>query len=182
MKEINLLPSNIAFDYKKFVIIKLSILFLALNVVFLFCISFVNIYINKSLQAKLMERQRYLSQIEQMNNEFGKYKNRYVKLKKELVKLKDDIKYYKRIVVLHRSAFADSIVFVNTFFGGVWFDLVTYDNGVFNIQGYAPSKDKFQQFYSLLEQNKYIGNIEFFYIKKKDDKYIFKINYKVIFR
>ncbi len=182
MKEINLLPSNIAFDYKKFILVKLSIFIIILNIILLVLISSVNIYINNGLEKKLSQKKAYLSKIDNINSKFKVYKQEYVKLKKRLVKLKNEINYYEKIVVLHRSAYADSIVFLNTFFDGVWFDSVTYKEGSFNISGYSPSKANFQRFYGKLEANRYIGDIKFFYVKQKSDMYVFKINYKVVFR
>ncbi len=182
MKEINLLPHNIAFDYKKFIIIRLSVFLVILNVSLLLCVSFINISINKNLQHTLIKKENYLSKVKTINNSFGQYKDKYVSLKKELLKLKDSIDYYKKIIVLHRSAYTDSVVFVNTFFDDVWFNAVLYKNGMFEISGYAPSKEKFQQYYGNLTANKYIRNIKFFYVKEKEGRYVFKINYEVAFR
>ena len=182
MKGINLLPPNIAFNYKKFLITRLSVFIIVLNVILLFFILLDNVYINKKLEAQLTKRKSYLSQINNINSTFGQYKKEYVALKKKLAGLKEEIEYYEKTVVLHRSAYTDSIVFVNTFYDGVWFDSVSYNNGVFNIRGYAPSKVEFQKFYGALEKDKYVADTRFFYVKEKDGKFVFKINYRVVFR
>lgn len=182
MKQINLLPSNIAFNYKKFVAARLSVFIIVLNVILLIFILLDNIYLNKKLEAQLTRKKAYLSQINNINSTFGQYKKEYVALKKKLTGLKKEIEYYEKTVVLHRSAYTDSIIFVNTFYDGVWFDSVSYNNGVFNISGYAPSKAEFQKFYGALESNKYIADTRFFYVKEKDGEFVFKINYRVVFR
>ncbi len=182
MKEINLLPQDIAFNYKKFVAIRLFVFVIILNIILLFSVSFINIRINKHLNTVLSQKKAYLSQIENINSTFLKYKKQYKSLKQELVSLKNKIRYYEKTMVLHRSAYTDSIVFLNTFFDNVWFDSVSYNNGYFSIKGYAPSKAEFQKFFSSLGNNRYISDIKFFYIRKKDDKYVYKINYRVVFR
>jgi len=182
MKQINLLPSNIAFNYKKFVAARLSVFIIVLNVILLIFILLDNIYLNKKLEAQLTRKKAYLSHINNINSTFGQYKKEYVALKKKLTGLKKEIEYYEKTVVLHRSAYTDSIIFVNTFYDGVWFDSVSYNNGVFNISGYAPSKAEFQKFYGALESNKYIADTRFFYVKEKNGEFVFKINYRVVFR
>ncbi len=184
MKEINLLPEHIAFDYRFYVIKRVAIFLVVFNIIWLFAFYFVGSYFNGFLENKLKERTVYLHNIKRLNGEFNRYRKQYVAMKKKYRRLQEEIAYYKKLKVIHRSAFADSVVFINSFRKGVAFSSVSYKDGHFDITGLAASRKTFQLFYKELDDNPYVFDLKFYYLKrnKNGNTYMFKISYAVEFK
>jgi len=179
MKEINLLPNDKRFSYKRYFLKKVLIAFLFANLFFLVLIYGFNIYLNKRLHSCIVQRKKELNNIISLESQLGVYENKYKKLLKSLSVLKKEEKRLKSIVFVRRSAFASTIVCLNTFTKDVGFESLSYNNGYFNVSGLANSLRGFQTFYYSLEKNGYIRDLRLYSVKRKGDIFVFKISYKV---
>ncbi len=176
MKEINLIPSYAAFDYKKYIVIQISKFVLTLNIITLAIVYIISLYANSRIENIIKKRENYLMSISSINKTFARYKKEYVKTKEELKKLNKEIDYYKRLRTIHRSAFTDSVIFINTFIQGVTFRKVDYRGGGFAVEGKAENKTLFQRFFKALESNPYIKDVRFYSLKRdKNGEYNFKV-------
>ncbi len=179
IKEINLIPSYAAFDYKLYLGKRIAGFLLVLNLIVLLVLYGVGIYFNMNLKRSLKKEKTYLSTVEDIDSSLNKYKDTYGKLIKRLKELKEKENYIRSIIPIKPSSFTNSVVFLNTFSEGIYFGKASYDDGFFEIEGVADSSYSFSKFYMVLERNRYIKKLRFFYIKRKDEMYMFKVRYKI---
>ncbi len=179
MKEINLLPDGKRFSYKQYLIKKISIGLLVINLMVLIAMYGFNVYLNKSLKTCVTDRKITLDKISSVETQLIAYENKYKSLLKRLSRLEEEEKRLESIVFVRRSAFASTVVCLNAFTGGIGFETINYNDGYFKIRGLANSMADFQRFYYSLERNEFIRNLRMFSVSKKKNLFEFLISYRV---
>ncbi|WP_025270335.1 PilN domain-containing protein [Hippea sp. KM1] len=181
MKEINLLPKDKRFSYKEYLLKRIGVAALVLNAAFLILVYVANVYFNTKLTKCIQRKKQVLNKISSLDAKLSNYESSYKNLTKTLIKLREEEKKLKSMIFIRKSAFASTIIYLNTFSKGVGFKGFSYENGYFKTTGIANSLSDFQRFYYFLEKNKYIKNLNLHSVKQKDGQFEFSISYEVVY-
>jgi hypothetical protein len=181
MKNINLIPTNIRYDYEKFYIIRLIILTLSFNILLLLIIVINENLILSSLKQQLNEKKQYLQNITQLNSNFKKYDKEYSRLKKYLNESKEKEKTFLSYYKKDYSPLVSTLIHLDAIKEGIFINTFSYSNGYFVINGTVNNNKTFYNYYKSLENNPYIAELDFSNLtaNKEQNNFNFDISFKV---
>jgi hypothetical protein len=181
MKDLNLLPSNIKFDYEKVYILKIITYIILFNLALLLIITVNENFIIYSYKKELNQKKSYLNKITTLNTSFNKYNEEYAKLKKYLSDIKEKEKTFFEYYRKDYSPLVATLIHIDAIKTGIYIDSWEYSDGFFIIDGYAVENNNFYDYYKGLENNKYIAELDFSSLKakKETNNFSFKISFRV---
>jgi len=181
-KEINLLPEHARFDINKHFLLKRFFIILIFNVIFLLLISLNLLLEKKFLESKIYEQKIKLKKISTIVENFKVFQEKYSELLKKMNSLNKKKGLYYVTNKTQYSSFLSLLILGKCLTNGIKINTLSYSNGKFILKGNAASSKSFYDFYSILNKNKLVKKVNFYYFEQKGNLDLFDFKISVLLR
>lgn len=161
LKEINLLPEKYRYDIAKHIIIKISVVFFILNLIFLGVFYYDQKNELNYLRSVLNEKESYDASLKNILSNLDTYKNEKNALIDKLKNLKDVENSLRKQRVNNNSVLLDITTLSDLLSDKIVLNDISYTSGVFSIEGTASDPKSFYEYYNRVETNERVSNADF---------------------
>lgn len=161
LKEINLLPEKYRYDIAKHSIIKISVAFFILNLIFLGVFYYDQKKELNYLRSVLNEKENYDISLKNILSNLDTYKNEKNALIDKLRILKDVENYLSKQRVNNNSVLLDITTLSDLLSDKIVLNGISYTSGVFRIEGTASDSKSFYEYYKRVETNERVSHADF---------------------